>query len=115
MKTRTVQLGVKDRLVLLGLLPAEASFLEIKMIQGIKDDLVLSENEKVALGVIQHEKGVMWDQEAAKTCMKGITMSEATAALIAKTLTNMDKQGKLTVDHIGLYEMFVVTAKTDEA
>ena len=115
MKTRTVQLCVKDRLVLLGLLPAEASFLEIKMIQGIKDDLVLSEDEKVALSVVQRENGIMWDQEAAKTCMKNITMSEATAALVAKTLTTMDKQGKLTVDHIGLYEMFVVSAKTDEA
>lgn len=114
MKTRTVQLGVKDRLILIGLLPKEANFLEIKILQELKDDLAFDNSEMERLHVIQQNNGmIVWDQDAAKDCIKIVTMSEVTASLVVKALVSMDKQSKLTSDHIGLYEMFVVNAVTD--
>lgn len=115
MKTKTVQLGVKDRLVLIGTLPTEGSFIDLKVIQGLKDELMLTEDEKTTLKVVQQGNGILWDLEVAKSWVVEFVLTEAAFALVVKTLIDMDKRNHLTLDHVKLYELFVMCPNANQA
>jgi len=116
MGMKTVQLSVKDRLVLLGTLPSQGSFLELMLLKGIKDDLIVSDKERVDLCLTQRPDGaVAWSPESAdKIGNKEIVFSEAAFALVAKVLKDLDSSKKLAADHVQLYMLFCLTRDEQE-
>ena len=97
--------GVLDRLVLLSLLPDEGSFVTLKLVRKLKDQIGFDEAEIMAFGLEKTEKGVHWNPATDRT--KEIELGEVACDLLSKRLKELDATGKLTVDHIALYERLV--------
>lgn len=67
METLTYDLGIKDRLIMMQLLPEQGSFLALKSIRKLREDLSLNEQEIAGWGVVQEDTQVTWDEEKATT------------------------------------------------
>lgn len=100
-----MQLSVKSRLLLLNLLPAQGNITTIRVVHDLRRALSFSEQEHKELSLRQTTEGVSWDH--IKEQPKEIEIGPRALVLIEDTLKDLDKQKKLTEDHIELYELFV--------
>jgi|GEM_PF-867617 len=116
-----VKLGLFDRLVLLSLLPTEGNFATLKIVRDLQMELAPTEEENKAAGLIPDlrtggitidpddpEKG--WD----KVEPKEIVFGDIAKGLIVSALEKLDKEEKLTQQHINLYELFIEGKKQEE-
>ena len=101
-----MQLGVFDRVLLLNILPREGDFRTLKVLRKLADDLGFSEDEAAALQFQQDGVSIKWRQEA--DAPKDVPMGEIAREIIADRLRELDKQKKLTLEHMSLYERFVL-------
>jgi len=100
-----MELTVKERLVLLNLLPNEGNFLTLKLMRKLREALSFDEEELKRLNVVQNGDRVSWD--ITVDIRKDIAVGDVMTDVIVKDLKGKDKDGKLTEDHITLYEKFV--------
>lgn len=101
-----MDLKVLERIVLLGLLPQEASYLNFKIVTNLKSELSFSEEEQKELNMVEKEGMVTWDSEKEKE--KYITIGEKATDLIIAELKKLDKDGKINSQNSSLYERFVL-------
>lgn len=107
-----MELGVHDRLLLMGLLPEKEDFTTLKIVMELRAALSFSEEEHKAFSLkeVPAENGegamVQWDKEAEKP--KDVAIGPVAFELIKKALKDMDAKKKLTVAHVAIYERFVV-------
>ena len=100
---------IKERLVLLQILPVRASYTDIQLIQKIRADLALSEDEQKAIDFKQMAGECRWDDDKeAELGRKTITIGPRALSIINETLVKMDREQKLEASMIGLYERFVL-------
>ena len=102
-----VRLGVKDRLVLANSLPTEDRFITAKAFRLLKERLELT-TEEVDLLTREHklrqgEDGVHWEGDFETE----FDFHPVELNLIKDALQRLDRQGKISFDHIHLYELFV--------
>jgi hypothetical protein len=100
-----MELSLKNRLILLGVLPAQGNMVEMLVVKGIKDVVDILPTEAIEVGLKAGEGRVTWD-EAKEKAIK-VTFNEPETELVRKALTEMDAQRKLTLDHLDLYKLFV--------
>ena len=100
-----MELTVKERLVLLNLLPNEGNFLTLRLMRKLREALSFDEEELKRLNVVQNGDRVSWD--ITVDIRKDIAVGDVMTDVIVKDLKGKDKDGKLTEDHITLYEKFV--------
>jgi len=98
-------LSVLDRLMLLSLLPKEGSFVTLKIMRDASGILSFDEAEIKSLGIKEEGGMATWNQ-AADTG-KEIALGEAATEIIVKELKKLDDAGKLTVNHMPVYEKFL--------
>ena len=102
-----MELSVFERLILLNIMPQEGDFLTIKIIHELKQALAFSEDEHKALQFQPGENGeVRWVSEADKP--KEIEIGDVAKNIIKQRLIELDKEKKLTEQHISIYERFVL-------
>lgn len=101
-----MELKVLERIVLLGLLPQEASYLNFKIVTTLKAELSFSEEEQKELNMVEKEGMVTWDSEKEKE--KYINIGEKATDLIIAELKKLDKDGKINSQNSSLYERFVL-------
>lgn len=99
-----MQLSVSERLHLMGLLPKEGDFLTLKTIRQTKEALAF-DDDAAELGLKQEEGRISWD--ARKDKGRDIDLSSRAVSLIVEILSDLEKDKKLTEDHLTLYEKFM--------
>jgi hypothetical protein len=110
-----MKLTVAERLVLLGLLPQEGTFVTLKVIKQARERISFTEEELVRYNIkeIPLPSGganVTWDMKLPQE--EEIPLGERVKAMIIDALTKLDKDGKLTANHYSLYTKFVEPSDT---
>jgi hypothetical protein len=102
-------LSIKDRLLLLNILPKESNFITLRLVNDLMNSLSFTEDE-IAEALIQEViengvKTVRWDRE--KDIKKEFEFGEQTKKIIIDQLKELDEQKKITFDHFELCEKFL--------
>ena len=106
-----MKLNVLERILLGQILPKEGSFTNLKLLRVIKEDLSFTEKENKLLKFRQEGERTMWDNAVKE---KEVKVGEVTHSLVLKKLLELDKEEKLTEEHITLWEKFNIKEKKDE-
>ena len=98
-------LTVKERLMIQKMLPDEANFLTLKLVNKARNDLSFTDEEHTKLQFNQSAEGLLtWKDE---TVVADIEFGEVVTNLLVSALKKMDEENKLTVEHLSLYEKFI--------
>jgi len=112
------KLNVLERIVLMGILPANASYANYKIITELKATLSFSEKElkKFDIKDIADPKTgqgrTVWSASANNE-FKDINIGDKVKEIIRIELEKLDKEGKINQDNISLYEKFIKPEKTE--
>ena len=102
-----MELTVKERLMLLTILPREGKLDTIKIVQKLRNDLSFSEEERTQLNLIQKDDGsYSWDEIDNIPILKKVEISEVSKKIIGDELNNLNIDGKVTEQHLGLFNKF---------
>ena len=110
-----VKLGLFDRLVCLALLPAEGSYITLKIVRDLQMELAPSEEESKLAGINPNlvtggmEATLGWDKVAPKEIIFG----DIAKGIIVAALEKLNKEEKLTQQHYVLYEKFIIGEKKE--
>lgn len=99
-----MKLSVGDRLVLLSILPQESDFTTLKIVRKMKEDLSFSEDEHKALKFRFEDDRVFWEDTKVD---RDIAFGEKATDIIVNAFGELDKQKRLKLEHMELYERFV--------
>jgi len=108
-----MNLSVKQRLILLTILPKESNFATLKILRKLKEDLSFSEEEhaKLQFRTIPDAQGsasTNWSDDGDKEIGEvDIPIGEKATDIVVEALKGLDKAKKLTEQHVSLYEKFV--------
>ncbi len=100
-----MDLSVRDRLILLSIIPQEGDFLTLKITRKLRESLSFSEEEHKLYKFVEAEGAISWDNSAEQ--VKVIPLGDKAREIIADSLRKLDKQKKLKMEHLDLYERFV--------
>lgn len=98
-----MKLDIKNRLLLIGMLPQQGSLSEMVDIYDLVRDLKLSDEEKGAISYIENGNYVKWDFD--KDPNKDINISSSQMKIIKKTIDRLDKENKITLEIIPLIKI----------
>lgn len=104
----TYTLTVLDRLLLLGLLPPQGDLLTVRIVRELREALSFTEAEHREFGFSQVDGQVRWNASAAQS--RELEIGERARLLIVEGLRKLDKDKKLTEQHLSLWEMFIEPA-----
>jgi len=100
-----MKLDVRERLILLSILPAEGNFITLKVVRKLKEDLSFSEEEIKQYKFVQKEDQVTWDDKVEQS--KLVTIGTQGKIIIQDALKKLDEDKKLREEHYTIYEKFV--------
>lgn len=101
-------LSVRDRLMLLNILPPEGDFITLRIVRDLKRELSFSEQEIKDLKIVSEPNVVRWDEKAeAEQGEKEVEIGSKATAIIVDVLVRLDKEKKLMEGHVSLYEKFI--------
>ena len=100
-----MKLDVRERFVLMGMLPQAGSFVTLKTIRDLQDNLSFTEEEHKLYKFVESEERVTWDEKPEQS--KEIEIGEKATDIIVEALEKLDKSKTLTQDHFSIYEKFV--------
>lgn len=98
-------LTVKERLLLLNILPSESGYITLKVIRAQQDLLSFSDEELQRLGVKREGDMYTWDEGVDEPV--DIEISESARDIIKQALRQLDSGGQLKMEFLPLYEHFV--------
>lgn len=104
-----VNLRVKERIGLLSVMMQKGNFITMKAILGLQDRLGFSAAEQEALGMVQEGLMTRWNEAADKP--RTFEFNDVELRIVAQSLKDLDSQGALGVEHVGLFETFVDGAR----
>ena len=100
-----IKLNVLERITMMNLLPKETNYLTFKLLTQLKSDLSFSDEEIKKWGIKVLEDGrVMWNKSGDKQ----IEIGETIETMIKLKLESVEKENKINVENVSLYEKFVV-------
>ena len=99
-------LSVKDRLNLLAILPKEGDYRTLFAMRDLVEELHFPAEEQQALGLRLENNRWQWDA-AAEGPPRAVAVSRSARRILAERLEALSIDGQLTLDTIGLYELFV--------
>jgi DNA-directed RNA polymerase alpha subunit len=98
-------LKLLDRFLLLKALPKEGSYATLKIVQDLKHNLALNEDEFKEYEVKEEEGNIVWN--ADKDDGKDVPIGEKATDIIIIALKKRDRDGELTEQEIPVYEKFI--------
>jgi len=103
-----MKLSVKQRIVIGNSLPANGNIATLKMLREFKESLSLSLEEYNAIGyTIKPNGSSTWSLAKEKEMdQKDIEINDAVRAAIVSSLQKMDRENKLTNDHLDIWDIF---------
>ena len=99
-----VVLTVKERLVLLNLLPAEGNLTTLRLVREAREVLSFSDEENEALHFEQINDRLRWSDEAPQEAE--VELGPTVAGMIRERLATLDEQAKLRDEHLSLCDKF---------
>lgn len=107
------QLTLSERLQIIEILPREGNIISLRLIHDLKQKLSPSQKEIKDYKITVIAQGQI--QFSAKANIpKKMTFVPAEVELIRKQLTDLSNQNKLSVDMIGIYDIFFKSAESKE-
>lgn len=103
-----MEFTVIERLALLPILPIEGSFITLKLLRKLKEELSFSEREHEILGLKTEDGVAKWRVDVQEDGVKRIKIGEVMKNVVKDALQKLDGQEKLREVHMSLYEKFVV-------
>lgn len=100
-----MKLNVKERLMLLNILPAENDFVTLKIVRNLQEDLSFNEKEVKEFEFKQEDKKMFWNN--SKDIEKDIQIGEKATDIIIEALKKANNEKKLTLDLMSVYEKFI--------
>ena len=101
-------LNVHERLLVLGVLPNENNYVTLKVLDELRMNLSYTEKEleKWEIVVDKESNMVNWKENGEAD----IPIGEKATGIIVDQLRKLDKQDKLTLSLMSVYEKFIPTA-----
>ncbi|GAI92745.1 unnamed protein product [marine sediment metagenome] len=106
-----VKLTLFERFVTMTLLPVEGNYRTLKIIWDLRMELAPSEEEDKLAGLEDLPGGGTDAENWEAVSPKEIVFGDVAKGLIVDALTKLDKEEKLTQQHITLYEKFITYAE----
>ena len=105
-----MELTILERLLLLDTLPKEGSIVTLRIVRDLNYDLALTEEEMQKIGLREvgsdgEKARMLWDPTVVLN--KDISIGEKAYDIIVEALKKRDREGRMTVQYIPLYERFV--------
>lgn len=100
-----MNLSVKERLVILSLLPASGDITELRILRKLNDDLSFTEAEHKKYKFVISVGSCSWDDTAKES--KDIPIGDRAKSIIVKSLQNLNNRHELKDDHVDIYTRFV--------
>jgi len=100
-----MKLDVRERLVLLSVLPAEGNFITLKVVRKLRESLSFNEEEIKLYKFVQGNNQVTWDNSVEQS--KAIEIGTQAKTIIQDTLNKLDKEEKLRDEHFTLCVKFL--------
>ena len=105
-----MDLTVTERLMILDLLPKEGTYVTLKLIRVLREELSFNNEENQALKFKYEGNQVLWDDGAAATLgTKEVEIPQTMIDVILARFGSLDEAGKLTMDHLPVYERILET------
>lgn len=98
-----MKLDIKNRLLLIGMLPQQGSLSEMVDIYDLVRDLKLSDEEKGAISYIENGNYVKWDFD--KDPNKDININSSQMNIIKRAIDKLDKENKISLEMIPLIKI----------
>ena len=100
-----MELNVKDRLALLGVVPVEGVRMkDLRVANGMQRRLSFTEDEHARFKFQEVDGRLKWDED--EDTPTEIQIGARGTVIIRDRLLELDKDKKLTVDHVGIWELF---------
>jgi hypothetical protein len=101
-----IPLSLGERLVLLNIIPREGSYFDIKIIRKFLESLSVSETEYADCEFVEKKDGTIdWNKD--KDPNKEIYFGRRMETIVRDTLIDLEKNEKLNVGHLSVYDKFV--------
>ncbi len=101
-------LTIHERLLVLGVLPKENNYVTLKILDELRMNLSYTEKEleKWEIDINEETQMVSWKENGEAD----IPIGEKATGIIVDQLRKLDKQDKLTLSLMSVYEKFIPTA-----
>jgi len=106
-----VKLTLFERFVAMTLLPAEGSYLTLKIVRDLQMELSVTEEEAKLAGLYDVVGGGTDAENWEAVPLKEIVFGDIAKKIIVDALTRLDKEEKLTQQHVSLFEKFITFAE----
>ena len=100
-----VKLNVFERLVLLQILPVEGDIASLKIVRELQSKLGFTEGEFKEFELQKKDNTYVWNEKGRKE--KEIMIGDKMNEIIIDSLKQLDKQKKLSFNHMNLYSKFI--------
>jgi len=100
-----MKLNLLERVTILGILPQEANFLNLKIIKDIQEAVSFTEKDFKEFDIKQTDGKITWNAKGTEE--KEISIGEKATDIIVEALKELNKNKKLTANHYSLYVKFV--------
>ncbi len=113
-RSEVMKLHMRDRFVLLNILPPEGDIATIKIVHRLRQDLAPTEQEFKDYKITQNEGQVTWDDAMEqKRGAQEKKIGPKAFRLIEEAFEKLDKEKKLTEGHLSTYLLFAGDEKED--
>jgi len=113
MEYRVFNLKMEERFGLLDLLPQQGNFATLGLIEGLRKELVPSEEDFKEMGIEENEGKIKWVREKDKG--KNVEIGPKLFDIIFKLLDDNEKGGRLKSQHYTLFEKIAIPHREEEA
>jgi len=100
-----MELNLMERLMAVQILPKEGSFVTLKITRDLQGVLAPSEAEYKEFEVVQDGEQTKWNEKGREE--REVVIGEKATDILVEALKNLDKDKKLTLQFMSLYEKFV--------
>ena len=103
-----MEFSVKDRLILLNVIPVSGSLTTLRLIRETREELGFSEEDHATLNLRREGTTYRWDDEAeAKFGTKDREIGAIIRGEILGSLGQLDEEGRLELVQLDVYERFM--------
>ena len=103
-----MKLGIRDRIVLLNILPAEGDFITLKIVHDLRSALAFSEQDLKDYEITSEDNAVRWSEaKEAELGQKEIEIGPKALSVIVELLKKLSEAGKLVEGNLSVYEKFM--------
>jgi len=100
-----MKLNMLERLKILQMLPETGTFITLNIIQKFKESLAPTEKELKDFEMVEKDGNITWNKKGTEEIE--IVIGEKATDVVVEALEKLDKEEKLTPQHISIYEKFV--------